>query len=183
MSRCTIQKLWCAIEVIYMTFSSCLFGKVQGSITIHLAAWARAKPMSDAITGSIESSSPHTTTICSWGNVIRMNRYLFTETVIRMSEYSDICWILYSAVLHRLKMNIEIARFNSVLAGRVLETCHQLLNFKRWLFNVIPYLLKSSLPSGDLIQSDFVRTALILIVIGWIGRHRICPSISATQEV
>ena len=36
------------------------------------------------------------TTICSWGNVIRMNGYLFTETGIRMSEYSDICWNLFS---------------------------------------------------------------------------------------
>ena len=40
-------------------------------------------------------SGSKTGCICSWGYEIWMNGYLFTERVNRMSEYSDIYWILY----------------------------------------------------------------------------------------
>ena len=57
--------------------------------SMHSAAWTIAKLIVYAKT-LLTAAALHKTTICSWGNVIRMNGYLFMETGIQMSEYSDI---------------------------------------------------------------------------------------------
>ena len=50
--------------------------------------------------------------VCFWNknrlyllvrDVIGMNGYLLRERVIRMSEYSDICWNLYLRAIHLLR--------------------------------------------------------------------------------
>ena len=70
--------------------------------------WSPLKLSTKCVSGS------KTGCICLWGDEIRMNGYLFTKSVIRMSEYSDICWNLYLQVNFVSFLLLGIKVFSSI---------------------------------------------------------------------